>query len=40
MKQGTQSRCSVTIQRDRMGKEVGRSVQDEGDTCVSVADSC
>ena len=30
MKQGTQSRCSGTTQRDRVGREVARGVQDWG----------
>ena len=30
MKQGTQSRCSGTTQRDGMGKEVGGGFQDRG----------
>ena len=30
MKQGTQSRCSGTTQRDGMGREVGRGAQDGG----------
>ena len=38
MKQGTQSQCSGTTQRDGAGREVGGSGQ--GDTCVPVGDSC
>ena len=30
MKLGTQSQCSGTTQRDRVGREVGGGVQDEG----------
>jgi len=31
MKQGTQSRCSGTTQRDRVGREVGRGFRIGGD---------
>ena len=42
MKQGTQNQSSGTTQRDRVGREVRREkrVQDGGDTCTSVAESC
>ena len=30
MKQGTQSRCSGTVQRDGVGREAGGGVQDGG----------
>ena len=39
MKQGTQSWCSGTTQRDGMGKKVGGGFG-MGDTCTPVADSC
>ena len=34
MKQGTQSRCSGTTQRDGVGKEVGEGVQGIGHMCT------
>ena len=37
MKQGTQSQYSGTNQRDKVGKEVGGGVWDEGDACILVA---
>ena len=42
MKQGPQSRCPGTTQRDGMGKEVGGGfgTGGGGDTCTPVADSC
>ena len=39
MKQGTQSWCSGVTQRDGVEREVGRGVQDRGDTCTPMADS-
>ena len=39
MKQGTQSQCSGTTQRDGVGREVGWKFS-MGDTCISMADSC
>ena len=39
MKQGTQSRCTGTTQRDGMGREVGGGFR-MGDTCTPMADSC
>ena len=39
MKQGTQSRCTGTTQRDGVGREV-RGGFGMGDTCTPVADSC
>ena len=39
MNQDTESRCSGTTQRDRI-EGSGRGAQDQGDTCVLVADSC
>ena len=39
MKQGTQSWCSGTNQRDRVGREVGRGHSGWGDTCIPMADS-
>jgi len=39
MKQGTQSQCPGTTQRDGMGKETGKGFG-MGDTCTSMADSC
>ena len=39
MKQGTQSWCSGTTQRDGMGREVGGGFG-MGDTHTPVADSC
>ena len=38
MKQGTQSQCSETIQRDGIGREVGKGFR-MGDTCISTADA-
>jgi len=32
MRQGTQSRCSGTTQRDGVGRELGGGLQDGGDT--------
>ena len=40
MKQGTQSQCTGTTQRNEMGREVGRGFGAGGDTCTPVADSC
>ena len=40
MKQGTQSQCSGTTKRDELERDVGGGVQDGGDTCAPVADSC
>ena len=37
MGQGTQSWCSMTTW---VGSEVGGAVQERGDTCVLVANSC
>jgi len=39
MKQGTQSRCTGTTQRNGMGRKVGRGFG-MGNTCTPVADSC
>ena len=39
MKQGTQSLCTGTTQRDGMGREVVRGFG-MGDTCTPMADSC
>ena len=39
MKQGTQSWCSGTTQRDGVGREVG-GCSEWGDTCTPMADSC
>ena len=39
VKQGTQSRCTGTTQRDGMGREVGGGFG-MGDTSTPVADSC
>jgi len=39
MKKDTQSQCSGKIQRDRVGREMGRGLR-KGDTCAPVADSC
>jgi len=39
MKQGTQSQCSGTTQRDRVRREVGGEFRIEA-TCISMADSC
>ena len=39
MKQGTQSQCTGTTQRDGWEREVGGGFG-IGDTCVPVADSC
>jgi len=39
MKQGTQSWCTGTTQRDGMGREVGAGLG-WGDTGIPVADSC
>ena len=39
LKQGTQSWCSGTIQRDRVGREVGGVSEWEGETCIPVANS-
>ena len=40
MKWGAQSRCSGTTQRERVETEVGGAIQDWGDTCLPMADSC
>jgi len=40
MKQGTQSQCTGTTQRDGMGREVGGGFRRMGDTCTPMADSC
>ena len=40
MKQGIQSQCSGTTQRDGVGREVGGRTQDVGSTCTPMADSC
>ena len=39
MKQGTQSWCTGTTQRDGMGRKWGGGFK-MGDTCTPVADSC
>ena len=39
MRQGTQSQCTGTIQRDGMGREVGEGFG-MGDTCIPMANSC
>lgn len=39
MKQGTQSLCSVTTWRDKVGTDAGVGAQDGEQTCVPVADS-
>ena len=39
VKQGTQSWCTGTTQRDEMGREVGAGLG-PGDTGIPVADSC
>ena len=38
-KQGTQSQCTGTTQRDGIGREVGGMFR-MGDTCTPMADSC
>jgi len=38
MRQGVQGWCTGMTQRDGMGREEGREVQD-GDTCTRMADS-
>jgi len=38
-KQGTQSQCTGTTQRDGMGREMGGGFK-MVDTCTPVADSC
>ena len=39
MKQGTQSWCYGTTQKDRVRRDMG-GVQDGGNTCITMADSC
>ena len=39
IKQGTQSQCTGTTQRDGMGREVRGSLE-QGDTCTPMTDSC
>ena len=39
MMQGTQSQCSVTTWRERVGG-MWEGVQDGGDVCIPVSDSC
>ena len=39
MTQGTQSWCSVTTWRDRVGRKMGGGVQDGGDTQILMANS-
>ena len=40
MKQGPQSWCSGTTQRDRVGREVRESFRTGGDICIHVSNSC
>ena len=40
MKQGTQSQCSGTTQRDRVGREVGGGFRMGWGTCTTVAEAC
>ena len=39
MKQGTQSWCYGTTQKDSVRRDMG-GVQDGGNTCITMADSC